>query len=466
MYDFKMPSLGASMEEGKVVEWRVAAGDAVARGDIICEVETQKGVIDVEIWEDGVVDAILVERGAKVPVGEVLARVDTGEEAEEEANEVDEAANEANEANEEAEEVEQAMLDAPRVSDGRAASARQEAGSRVKASPAARRLAGERGVDLGEVEGHGADGAITLDDVEQALDEREERDHARVSPMARRLADDLGVDLDAVSGSGAHGAVQRRDVEAQAARVGEEERGEAEPGVARDVGPLRAAIAEAMQRSKREIPHYYLEESVEMGRAKAWLKARNAERPPGERLLMAVLVARAVARAAAAFPAVNGVYEDGRFEPAQAVHLGVAVALPGGGVVAPAVHDFDTRGLDELMAAVRDLVHRARRGHLRSSEMSDATLTLTNLGERSVRKVYGVIHPPQVALVGAGEVSERAWASGGMVGARPVIDLTLSGDHRVSDGVVGARFLRRVADLLSAPEELEPAEQSHASKPR
>ncbi len=204
---------------------------------------------------------------------------------------------------------------------------------------------------------------------------------------------------------------------------------------------MRQAIGALMARSKREIPHYYLQTQIDMSRALAWLEEENLERSVPERLLPSALLLSAVAGAVAATPAMNGFWVDGAFRPADGVHLGVAISLRGGGLIAPALHDADHRTLDELMAGLRDLVTRARTGRLRSSEMSDPTITVTNLGEQGVDLVHGVIYPPQVALVGFGDIRERPWAAGGMIGARPVVTATLAADHRASDGHAGSRFL-------------------------
>jgi pyruvate dehydrogenase E2 component (dihydrolipoamide acetyltransferase) len=446
MHQFTMPSLGASMESGTVVEWKVQPGDRVERGDIVCEIETQKGNIDVEIWQAGRVDDILAQPGQKVPVGEPIALIDT----EEEGEPVEEA-----ESVEEVEPVKAAQPVAQPPRDGR-----------IKASPAARKRAVELGVDLAEVPATGPGGAVTLGDVEgfgepaapaRAPVEAPEH-HVRISPVARKVAAELKVDPEKIAGTGDHGAVTRADVERAAAvkaPVDTDERPGAGGKYADDkYAELRRAIANAMERSKREIPHYYLEETIDMARAQQWLLARNAQRPPTERVIMAVLVARAIALAATQVPGINGVYDNGGFQPSEAVHLGFAVAMRGGGVVAPAVHDFADRELDALMADVRDVVRRVRGGKLRASELSDPTITVTNLGEQGVEKVYGVIYPPQVAIVGVGKLSERPWANDGMVGARPVATFTLSADHRVSDGITGAKFLRRIDDLLQHPETL------------
>jgi pyruvate dehydrogenase E2 component (dihydrolipoamide acetyltransferase) len=150
---------------------------------------------------------------------------------------------------------------------------------------------------------------------------------------------------------------------------------------------------------------------------------------------------------------MNGTW-DGELRPSTSVHLGVAVSLRGGGRGAPAIHDADTLAIDDLMASLRDLVARARSGRLRASEMSDPTITVTNLGEQGADEVYGVIYPPQVALVGFGRITERPWAVGGMLGVRPTVRMTLAADHRASDGHDGARFLSVIDRLLQTPEEL------------
>jgi pyruvate dehydrogenase E2 component (dihydrolipoamide acetyltransferase) len=217
---------------------------------------------------------------------------------------------------------------------------------------------------------------------------------------------------------------------------------------------MRSAIARAMARSKREIPHYYLANDIDFSRARAFLGARNAERPVTERVLPAALLIKATALAVREVPELNGFWVDDGLQPSDAVHVGVAISLRTGGLVAPAIHDADVRDLDDLMGALRDLVNRARAFRLRASEMSDPTITVTNLGEQSVDVVHGVIYPPQVALVGFGAIRERAFAVDGMVGAHPIVTSTLAADHRASDGARGARLLTHIAHLLQGPEQL------------
>lgn len=217
---------------------------------------------------------------------------------------------------------------------------------------------------------------------------------------------------------------------------------------------MRAAIGALMARSKREIPHYYLQLEIDMARALDWLHEANLTRAVNERLLPSVLLLSAVARAVVEMPDMNGFWVDGAFQPGSGVHLGVAISLRGGGLIAPALHDADRKSLEEIMSGLRDLVQRARTGRLRGSEMSDPTITVTNLGERGVDLVHGVIYAPQVALVGFGAIRERPWAAEGMLGVRPIVTATLAADHRASDGHAGSRLLTLIDRQLQNPEEL------------
>jgi pyruvate dehydrogenase E2 component (dihydrolipoamide acetyltransferase) len=287
-----------------------------------------------------------------------------------------------------------------------------------------------------------------------------------ISPVARRRAEALGLAVDTVPGSGPDGAVTLADVE-RAARTGTAPEPEpapstepsTEPSTAAAAAParlaaMRQAIAAAMSRSKREIPHYYLAETLRLDQAMAWLSRRNAERPPADRLLPAVLLIKAVALALEDAPELNGHVVDGMFRPATAVHVGMAIALRQGGLMAPALHDVPHKDLDRLMRELADLVARCRAGSLRSGELADPTITVTNLGDQGAEAVFGVIHPPQVALVGFGRIVQQPALDGGTWTAVPVVRATLAGDHRVSDGHRGSRFLAALGERLQAPESL------------
>ena len=470
MADFRMPSLGADMVTGTLVEWRVHPGDPVRRGDIVAVVDTDKAAIEVEVWESGVVDELLVPEGTRVPVGTVLARLRPPDEAAAAAAPVPAPPLPAP-APAEAAALPSAAPPprAPGISvpifrpaaEAPSPVAPTPATGRVRASPAARRLGAERGIDLGTIHGTGAEGAIVRADVERATPHP-----PRVSPIAARMAESLRIDLRTVAGTGAGGAITRADVERAAAARGSAAQPASPqapappppeaPGPEKDRNAaMRQAIAAAVTRSKREIPHYYLWTHVELSRALRWLEARNADRPMEERILPAALMLKATALALRAVPELNGFWIDGALRPGDGIHPGVAVFLRGGGLVAPAILDADRKDLDTLMSELRDLVQRARAGGgLRGAEMTSATITVTNLGDRGVEGVLGVIYPPQVAIVGFGKIVERPWAEDGMVGVRPVVELTLAADHRASDGHRGSLFMEKIADLLQKPEEL------------
>lgn len=378
MIEFKLPSLGADMDEGTLLTWHIKPGDSVERGQVVAVVDTSKAAVDVEVWNSGVVLELRVQPGEKIPVGTVLATL-------------------------------------------------LEPGEKAPAETTAKRRA--------------------------------------VSPSARKRAKELGVDPDTVRGTGAQGAVTLADIEAAAQAPA------TAPATAAPVAAppdrqkdMRRAIAAAMGRSKREIPHYYLSETVSMDTALAWLEQHNAGLAITERILIAVLQLKAVALALQRIPQLNGFYQEGEFRPATAVHAGVAIALRGGGLVAPAIHDVQSKPLAQLMQELTDLVKRARAGSLRSSEMSDPTITVTNLGDQGVESVWGVIYPPQVALVGFGRITERPWVLAGKVRAARLVTATLAADHRVSDGHQGALFLAELRDVLQHPEQLDPPTASpHAT---
>lgn len=387
MSEFRMPSLGADMESGTLVEWLKKPGEAVRRGDIVAVVETQKGAIEVEIFANGVMGAQLVPLGTTVPVGTPLAIIE-----------------EAGAAVPAAPAVKEAPIPAPAaVTAPPRGTARPLAAPRGRASPAARKAAAAGGIKLEAISGTGPDGAITLRDVEQALKK------LAIRPPPR------GLDLD----------------------------------------KMREAIAAAMAHSKREIPHYYLATEIDMTRAAAWLEAYNAAKTPSERLLPAVLTLKASALAARKYPAFNGTYSaPAGFAPSKSIHVGAAIAIRGGGLVSPAIHDCDQKDLQGLMAHLRDLVARARVGRLRSSEISNSTITVSSLGERGVDSLFGVIYPPQVAILGFGRIARKPVAVGDEVKVHPVMSGTLAADHRVTDGHAGSLFLNEIAALLQEPERL------------
>jgi pyruvate dehydrogenase E2 component (dihydrolipoamide acetyltransferase) len=251
-----------------------------------------------------------------------------------------------------------------------------------------------------------------------------------------------------VEGRGPGGSITVADVERAASR----RRVVPEPGDR--IAAIRTAIGAAMTRAKREIPHLYLSTTIDLTRVLAWVGEENEKRPVTGRLLPVVLFIKAVARACAAVPALNGFWTERGFVTGAGVHVGCAIALRGGGLVAPAIHDVTAKTLDVLAREFSDLVQRARAGGLRSSEMSDATITLSNLGDLGVESAYAIIYPPQVAIVAFGRVVQRPWVVEGRLEPRQVITVSVSADHRATDGREAGLFLAAIDRALQAPEAL------------
>lgn len=409
MIEFTMPALGADMDEGRLDEWRIKPGDKVTRGQIVAVVETTKAAVEIECWHEGVVDKLLVPIGETVAVGTPLATLlEPGEKPGAAPSAAVPAATEPVAAQPHTEVTTPQQISSP-------------VGHRLWVSPVARRTAVALGVDLNVITGTGPQGAVTLHDVEHAAALRSAEAPKPAPPPPP-----------------ADGAPKSA---AQKAR----ERGAA----------MRASIAAAMSRSKREIPHYYLADEIILDTALAWLTEQNADRPITERILPAVLQLKAVALATLRFGEFNGFWRSGpggdHFEPANGTHVGVAISLRGGGLVAPAIHDVAEKPLPELMEDLTDLVARARAGSLRSSEMSDPTITVTNLGANGVDSVFGVIYPEQVAIIGFGRPAQRVVVVDGGIRVATTVHSSLAADHRASDGARGSLFLAEINRLLQQP---------------
>lgn len=409
MADFLMPRLGADMTEATLVAWKVQPGDEVTRGMVVAEVDTAKGVIDVECFQPGRVVELVAQEGELLPVGAVMARIQGVGEAQGEADETGGA-----------------LSREP----GRDDSDKERGTTKVVPAPAQK--PGSAGIG----------------------DSRRQP----ITPRARRLAEQAGIDLATVRGSGPNGAISAADVElAMRARGSKETAGAQVLPLRQDLEPterMRSAIAVAMERANREIPHYYLRSTVDMQTALDWLQRENGARPVAQRLLPVTLSLKAAGLALREVPELNGFWREGSFQPGGGIHIGFAIAMRGGGLVTPAIHDVDQLSLDQLMARLMELIPRARAGRMKSSELTDGTCTLTSLGDLGVATVWGVIYPPQVALVGTGQIALRPWVVEAEVVPRPLMEITLAGDHRASDGIIGARFVERFERLLQTPQAL------------
>lgn len=391
MIEFLMPSLGADMEDGTLIEWKKKIGDSVKRGDSIAEVETQKGLIEIEVFDEGIIEKLLIKEGTKVPVGTVMAlispiaaAIETKNEKPIELHPIEEKASAAI-ADKTAKEI------------------------HIKASPLAKKIAEENHIDLFQLKGSASDGAITKEDVENAIAQRDSAD------TGKKIL-------------------------------------ETEKSVASSEA-IRAAIAAAMSKANREIPHYYLEKRIDLTKALAWLQEANENRKVQSRLLPVVLFIKAIAKSLLDFPDLNAIWDNG-LKPKKEINIGFVVALHNGGIMVPAIHQTNLKTVDEIMEALNDLIPRARAMKLRSSELSDGTITLTSLGDQGADTVFGIIYPPQVAIIGFGGILQKPFAEKGMLGIRSVVNVTLAGDHRATDGLTGSRFLNVLSENLQKPESL------------
>ena len=390
MIEFLMPSLGADMEAGTLVEWRKKPGDTVKRGDIIAEVETQKGLIEIEVFDEGIIGELLIKEGAKIPVGTVMALINPSGATLERKEITPEQTAIVIQPTEEKiiEKVREEKLEA----------------RTIKASPLAKRMAAENIIDLSQIQGTGEEGAITKEDVENALAQKEKIANSEEKNIPQ-------------------------------------------------VQAIRSAVAAAMSKSNREIPHYYLEKRIDMTKALAWLGETNHKLPIQKRLLPAALLIKSVAQSLVDFPNLNASWDNG-LQLKKEINIGFVVSLRGGGIIIPTIHNANLKNTSEIMEALNDIIPRARAMKLRSSDLSDSTITITSLGEGGADVVFGVIYPPQVAIIGFGGSSQQAVVENGMLGIRHVFTVTLAGDHRATDGLTGSDFLVTLNKHLQNPESL------------
>ncbi|MFW2380914.1 MAG: dihydrolipoamide acetyltransferase family protein [Acidimicrobiales bacterium] len=394
-HTFSLPSLGADMDQGTVLQWLVSPGDRVQRGDVVARVETDKSDIDVEIWQSGTITEVLLETGIQVPVGTPLLRL-TGPDA--------------------------GPAEAPQERPASSATAQSPTSPPMPGRPTPARTDRAGGIDSAP----------------------------RSSPYARSLSQQLGVSLAKITGSGPGGAIIARDIPT-ASLAAPPKTDTKEPTPAQR---MRNAIAERMSIANRDIPHYHLERQIDMTAALQWLEYHNEELDVAHRVVAASLLIKATATSAADVPALNGFWKQGAFHRSDNVNVAVAVSLRKGGLVTPVISMAEDLSIDQTMDALRDRVAGARSGTLRSSWMEGGTITVTNLGDNGADKVHGVIFPPQVALVGFGRIHQGPVVVEGLVAARPVVAVTLSADHRATDGATGSRFLNRLNHYLQNPEEL------------
>ncbi len=375
MSEFLMPSLGADMESAVLMEWHVKVGDKVKKGQVIAEVETSKGVIEIEVFTDGIVEKLLVEEETECKVGSPLAIINDSKTTE-------------------------------------TASLKKEV---VKEKP-----------------------------MPKKIDKTIQTDHIKASPAVRKKAKELGIDLSSIKKED-DSPIQLKDLEIENKKPEKTE-------IKKDT--MRDAIAKAMSLSNKEIPHYYLSTTINMTPALNWLEEINKQRSIAQRILPAALLIKACVKALESVPELNGFWIDNAHQISKEINPGIAIALRQGGLITPALLDTANLNLDETMQKLGDLIKRTRAGKLKSSELTRQSITITNLGDLGVEEVFGVIYPPQIALIGFGKIHEIPWAHEDSISVRKVIKATIAGDHRATDGRTGALFLDKLDKILQNPQEL------------
>jgi pyruvate dehydrogenase E2 component (dihydrolipoamide acetyltransferase) len=408
-----MPALELAQETGKLLRWIKASGDTVRKGEPIAEIETDKVTVEIEAPASGVLRDVTAQEGDVVPVGHTIAIIAAAGEAV-----------------------------PPRPSgagpDGR-----------VKASPLARKIAEQHGVDLARVKT--ASGKIEKADVlafveSQSAGAPANGSPARLvaaSPKARRLAAERGVDLGSLRGSGPGGAVLTMDLPTEPLTLPSAQRGEAG-----GVGTVWRIMAERMTASWTTAPHFYLVREVNVARLVSWLE--KARRQTGAHITYTDLLVKLVAATLVQHPRVNVSWKDGALERHGDVNVGLAVALEDG-LVVPVLHKADTLGLKELAAKREDLVARAQAGKLRPADIQGGVFTISNLGMYGIDAFSAIVNPPQAAILAVGRIADRVVPVNGQPAVQPTMMLTLSCDHRALDGARGAQFLGALADLIEEP---------------
>lgn len=372
MSQFLMPSLGADMESAVLMEWLVKEGDYVKKGQVIAEVETYKGVIEIEVFEDGVVEKLLVEPESDCKVGTPLAIIRS----------------------EKSEKIEP-------IKD-----------EHIKASPLVRKKVKELGLNLEEIASK-VDGVIQLKDIEEFIKPKEVKKVEKVETQ----------------------------------KISKDDKAE-------KIAKMRHAIALAMSRSNAEIPHYYLSTSINMTPALNWLEELNKTKSIEERILPVAILIKAIVKVLKEVPELNGFWVDDNHQMSKEINPAIAIALRKQGLITPALLNAEKMDLTEIMNSLSDLISRARSSKLKSSELTEQTITITNLGDLGVESVYGVIYPPQVALIGLGKIMDKPWAEGDKLMVRKVMIATIAGDHRATDGRTGGLFLDKLNQILQNPKEL------------
>ena len=444
-----MPQMGYDMHEGKVVRWLKKEGEEVTRGEVIAEIETDKATVEYEAYTGGVMAKIVAEEGIAIPVGGLIAVMTAPGEAIPEDILTDAAIALAADSPAPAAAAVQA-LEGP-ISAAVAPADTKE----VRASPLARRLAKERGFDLATITGTGPGGRITEADIPEqgaaVAPAASSNGYIKASPLAKRLARERGIDLATLTGTGPGGRVIEADVPEHAV-----------PAAAESVAPatlvsenvelsrMRQAIARVTSDSKRDAPHFYVAIDVDMTKAMSFRRDLNDELDAENRVSVNDLIVKASAIAIGRHPKFNSFFRDDHLQMNAAINVGIAIALESG-LIVPGVNGCESKSLVEIAAASRDLVSRANSGTLRNDEYSGTTFSVSNLGAFDIESFTAIIFPPHAAILAVGTVKEQPVVRDGELAIAQIMKATLSTDHRVADGAEAAQFLVEIKKLLQNP---------------
>jgi pyruvate dehydrogenase E2 component (dihydrolipoamide acetyltransferase) len=388
--DVFMPSLGFDMTEGKLARWLKQEGDRIQKGEAIAEIETEKATVEIEADASGVLAKIIVQAGQTVPVGTVIGVI-------------------------------------------------AEAGEKLEAAPAAPAPPSPPAPPP----------PVTAETGEKAAPPEA---RVKASPVARRMAEEAGIDLRRIQGTGPGGRIMERDVQSaiEARPQPPAPAAETAPAAPAPLSRMRQAIARRMTESKRTAPHFYVTVEIHMDEAMKLREQLNRLAPDAEKISVNDLVVAAAARTLNRFPAMNASYRDDRIETHPRVNIGIAVALEEG-LIPPVLHDADKKTLRTIAVESKALGERARANRLRSDDLGSGTFTVSNLGMFDVDEFIAIINPPEAAILAVGAVTPRPAAIGGEVRIASMMKATLSVDHRVSDGATAARYMQELKKLLENP---------------
>ena len=439
-----MPKLGLTMTEGTIEEWKYKEGDSVKKGDILLSVATDKLTNDVEAEADGVLLKILLPEGETAPCKAVIAYIG-------EAGEVIAEGGASAEST-----AAQAPASSAAAVPAKAPAATRDPGTPVLASPAAKKLAKEKGVDLALVAGTGPKGRITLEDVEAYLTAptaTEPAAEVKTSPLAAKLAEELGVDVSKIQ---TDGRVMKADVLAAAGVCTAAPTAEAAPAISAGdndeppvkVNPLRRSIAANMANSWHTSPRVTYTFAVDVTAMKALrAKLKDSLKEQGIKLTYNHILMKVVAKALMEFPDVNASFADNMLTRHQHVNMGLAVAT-GDGLIVPNVKNADSKSLAEIAKETEALIEATRSGKIDMKDMTGGTFTISSLGPYGVRSFSPIINQPELAILGVCDIVDTPIVCNGEIVIRPMMNLCLTADHRVVDGVMASKFMKRVVELL------------------